>query len=178
MNRLLLIFLAGLVAVVLQGTVLPYLVVPDWRPDILLLLVLIAGLIEDLPGAVIAALLLGALQDSFCGHSLGLYVSVYLLLVFAAHLLSAHLNVDSLPLLILMIVGATLVANLLVVFFLMTLAETASALHIVLPALPQRMLANLIGAFFLLFLLFRYQRACGLRSGLSTLKRQRGIYDE
>lgn len=178
MKRLLLIFLAGLVAVVLQGTVLPYLVVPAWRPDILLLLVLVAGLIEDLPRAVVAALLLGALQDSFCGHSLGLYVSVYLLLVFAAHLLSAHLNVDSIPLLILLIVGGTLVGNLLVVFFLMTLADTAAALHMVLPALPQRMLANLIGAFLLLFLLFRYQRACGLSAGLSGLKGQRGIYDE
>jgi rod shape-determining protein MreD len=178
MSRILLIFLAGLIAVVLQGTVLPYLVVPNWRPDMLLLLVLVAGLVEDLPGAVVAALLLGALQDSFCGHSLGLYVSVYLLLVFAVHLLSVHLNIDSVPLLILLIVGGTLVGNLLVVFFLMTLADTASALHMVLPALAERMLANLIGAFFLLFLLFRYQRACGLPAGLSTLKPQRGIYDE
>lgn len=178
MKPVLFFFLAGIVAVLIQGSVLPYLLTPDWRPDLLLLLVLAAGLLEDLPRALLAALLLGALQDSFCGHSLGLYMSVYLIIVILTFLLAAHLNSDSMPLLLLLIIGGTAVSNLLVAFLLLSLADTAAALQILLPALPQLLLANLLGGSLLLYLLFSYQRLNGWRSGLSHLKRQENNYEE
>ena len=169
MRGFLLVLFTGILFALLQSSVLPVFLPRSWRPNLILILILYLGLSENLPRALIAGLLLGAIQDSFCGPSLGLYISVYLVIVLATRLLSGQLNVESPPLLLLLIAGGTLLQNLLVGFYLTVLADAAPVLHILLPAIPQQLLTNMFFATILLFLLLRFQRLFGYRSGLAGL---------
>ena len=169
MSRFLLYLSLGVLFAFLQSSVFPLFLSPNWRPNLLLILVLYLGLSEDLFVAIVTGLLLGAIQDSFCGHSLGLYISVFLAVLLMTRLLSEQLNVESPPLLLLLIAGGTLVQNLLVGILLTILAETAPVLHILLPAIPQQILGNLFFAAVFLYFLLKGQRALGYRSGLAGL---------
>lgn len=169
MRGFLLFLLTGILFALLQSSVLPLFFSPNWRPNLILILVLYLSLSENLTRALVAGLLLGAIQDSFCGPSLGLYVSIYLVIVLVTRLLSEQLNVESPPLLLLLIAGGTLLQNLLVGFYLTVFADAAPVLHILLPAIPQQLLTNMFSATILLFLLLRFQRLFGYRSGLAGL---------
>lgn len=158
MRAFLIFMFGGIVFALLQSSILPLFFAPNWRPNLILLLVLYLGLSENLLRSLIAGLLLGAIQDSFCGPSLGLYVSVYLIIVLIAHFVSEQLNVESPPLLLLLVAGGTLLQNALVGFYLTVFAETAPVLHILVPAIPQQLLANMLSAALLLFLLLRFRR--------------------
>lgn len=160
---------AGIFFALLQSSVLPLFLSPNWRPNLILLLVLYLGLSENLSRALAAGLLLGAIQDSFCGPSLGLYISVYLIIILTTRALAEQLNIESPPLLLLIIAGGTVLQNLLIGLYLTLFAETASVLHILLPAIPKQLLTNLGFAAILLFLLLRFQRFYGYRSGLAGL---------
>lgn len=162
-------FLIGILFVFLQSSVLPLLLAPNLRPNLILIFVLYLGLSENTSWAIISALLLGAIQDSFCGHSLGLYISVYLVIILITRLLSEQLNAESPSLLLLLVAGGTLLQNILVGLFLTILADTEPVLHILLPAIPQQLLANLLFSAFFLLILFRLQRWLGHRSGLAGL---------
>ena len=161
--------LCGLISVFLQSSVFPLFLVPDLRPNPLLILAVFAGLKEDLYDAMMAALLIGALQDSFSGHSLGLHVTVYLLLTLCALALSEHFNADSSPLLMLLVAAASLLQNLLVATLLVLLADSKQALHILLPAAPVQIVVNLIFAMLLLTLLLRVRHWFGYRNGLAGM---------
>ncbi len=169
MRGFFLFMFGGFFFALLQSGVLPLFLPPDWRPNLILILILYLGLSENLLRALVAGLLLGAIQDSFCGPSLGLYVSVYLIVVLATRLVSEQLNVESPPLLLLVIAGGTLLQNLLVGFYLTVFAEAAPVLHILIPAIPKQLLANMFSAALLLFLLLRFQRMLGYRPGLAGL---------
>ena len=169
MRGFFLFLLAGIFFALLQSSVFPLFLSPNWRPNLILLLILYLGLSENLSRALIAGLLLGAIHDSFCGPSLGLYVSVYLVIILATRALTEQLNIESPPLLLLLIAGGTLLQNLLLGFYLTLFAETASVLHILLPAIPAQLFTNLCFAAVLLFLLLRFQRFFGYRSGLAGL---------
>lgn len=169
MKRFILYLLLGIFFAFLQSSVFPLFLPPNWRPNLILILVLYLGLSEELLCAILSGLVLGAIQDSFCGHSLGLYVSVYLVILLVTRLLSEQLNVESPPLLLLLIAAGTLVQTLLLAAFLTILAETAPVLHILLPAIPQQLLGNLLFAGMFFFLLQKVQRVFGYRSGLAGL---------
>ncbi len=169
MRAFFLIFLAGLIFTLLQSSIFPLFLPLNWRPNLILILILYLALSENLFRALIGGLLLGAIQDSFCGSSLGLYISVYLAIVLVTQLLSEHLNGESQPLLLLLVAGGTLFQNLLVAFFLTIFADTASVLHILLPAIPQQMLTNMFFATVMLSLLLRFQSMVGSRTGLAGL---------
>lgn len=169
MKNILLYFLIGILFILLQSSVLPLFLTPNFRPNLILIFVLYLGLSENTTRAIISGLLLGAIQDSFCGHSLGLYISVYLVIILATRLLSEQLNAESPSLLLLLIAGGTLLQNLLLGFYLTVFADTEPVLHILLPAVPQQLLANIVFSTVFLFILFRLQRLLGHRSGLAGL---------
>jgi len=169
MKGFFLFMFTGIFFALLQSSVLPLFLSPNWRPNLILILILYLGLSENLSRALIAGLLLGAIQDSFCGPSLGLYISVYLVIVLATRVLSEKLNIESPFLLLLLIAAGTLLQNLLVGFYLTVLAESAPVLHILLPALPKQLLINILFAAIFLVLLLRFQRLFGYRSGLAGL---------
>jgi len=163
----------GILFVLLQTTIMPLFLEPDWRPNLILILVLYLGVSSDLLRAVVGGILLGAIQDSFCGSVLGLYVVVYLVVILVAQLLSGQLNAESPPLLLLLVAGGTLLQNLLVGFLLMLFADTAPVLYTLLPALPQQVLVNVLSGLFLLLLSLRFQRVFGFRSSLARLLSKR-----
>jgi rod shape-determining protein MreD len=169
MRSFLLYLTAGLAGALLQSSVFPLFLPTALRPNLLLILVLYLGLSENLGRAVMVTLLLGGIQDSFCGTSLGLYTSVDLALLLLVRLLSEHLNTESPPLLLLLIAGGTLVETLLVGFCLATFAEAGPVMGILVAALPQQLLANLLAAGGLLWLCLRFQPLLGARAGLAGL---------
>jgi len=172
MRGFFLFLLAGIIFALFQSSVLPLFFSPNWRPNLILILILYLALSENLFRALIAGLLLGAIQDSFCGTTLGLYVSVYLVIILVTRLLSEQLNVESPPLLLLLIAGGTLLQNLLVGFYLTIFSETAPVLRLLISAIPQQLATNMVFATILLFLLLRFQRLFGYRSGLAGLMYQ------
>lgn len=169
MRRFLLYLFIGIFCALLQSSLFPLLLPAGLRPNLLLILIIYLGLSENFNRAVLVALLLGGIQDSFSGTSLGLYVTVDLALLLLVRLLSTHLNTENPALLLLLIAGGTLVQNLLVGFCLMVFADAGPILSILLTALPQQLLANLLAAFLLLFLLLRIQPMFGSRSGMAGL---------
>lgn len=169
MKKFLGYFLCGIFFAFLQTSVFPLFCSPDLRPNLILLLVLLAGLREDLVDAVIAALLLGAIQDSFSGHSLGLYVTVYLVLVLSVEKLSEQLNGESPPLLMLLVAVGTLIQDLLVGLLLSIFADTQPVLHILLPAIPLQVASNLVFSMLLIIVFLKFRRLLGYRRGLSGL---------
>ncbi len=159
----------GIMFALLQSSVFPVVLPPGFRPNLILILILYLGLSENFPRAVLVALLLGGIQDSFSGTSLGLYVSVDLAILLLVRLLSGRLNGESPALLLLLIAAGTLVQNLLVGFCLTVFADAGPVMPILLPALPQQLLANLLAATILLFFLLRLQPLLGTRSGLAGI---------
>ena len=159
----------GMLAVMLRTSVFPLFFSPGFCPDLLLVLVIYIGLSEHMLRAVLVTLLLGGMQDSFSGSSLGLYVFIYLAILLLVRLLSEQLNVESSPLLILLIAGGTLVQNLLLVVCLTIFAEAGPVMQVLLPALLQQMLANLVASTLLLTLVLKIQHLFGNRAGLAGL---------
>ena len=169
MRGFVLYLLLGMLVILLRTSVFPMFLPPGFCPDLLLGLIIYLGLSEHKLRAVMLALLLGGMQDSFSGSSLGLSVFVCLAILMLVRLLSEHLNVESPPLLILLIIGGTLVQQLLLAGCLLVFADVGPVTQILLPALPQQMLANLIASVLLLSLVLRLQPLFGNRAGLAGL---------
>lgn len=169
MRRFLLYLLIGIFFALLQSSVLPLFFAPNWRPNLILILVLFLSFHESLPLAVFGGMFLGAIQDSFCGPSLGLYVSADLAIVMLTKLVAEQLNVESPPLLLLLVAAGTLVQNALLGFFLTAFADTEPVISILLPAIPQQLLANLVFSALLLVVYMRLLKWFGYRGGLGSL---------
>ena len=169
MRHFLLYLLLGIFCALLQSSLFPLLLPAGLRPNLLLIIIVYLGLSENFTRAVIVALVLGGIQDSFSGTNLGLYLTVDLAVLLLVRLLSSHLNTENPSLLLLLIAGGTLVQNLLVGFCLMVFADAGPILPILLQALPQQLLANLLAASFMLYLLLRMQPLFGSRSGMPGL---------
>lgn len=159
----------GMFAVLLQTSVFPLFLPPSLCPDLLLGLIIYLGLSENMLRAVLLTLLLGGIHDSFSGTSLGLYVFVYQAILHLVRLLSDHLNVESPPLLMLLITMGTLFQNLLIIVCLIIFADAGPVLQILLPALPQQLLVNLLASAAMLSLVLRLQPLFGNRAGLAGL---------
>ena len=169
MKAFLLYLVAGMFFVLLQTSLFP-LLLPAWlQPNLLLILVLYLGLSENLGRATFVTLLLGGIQDSFCGTGLGLYTSVNLAILLLVRMFSEQLNAESPPLLLLLISVGTLVQSLLVGFCLTTFAEAGPVMHLLFAALPMELVANLLAGAIMLFLFLRFQPLLGTRSGLAGL---------
>ncbi|NOY13040.1 MAG: rod shape-determining protein MreD [Deltaproteobacteria bacterium] len=169
MRGFILYLLVGMFSVLMQTSVFPLFLSPGFRPNLLLGLIIYLGLSENMLRAVLLTLLLGGLQDSFSGTSLGLYVFVYQVILLLVRLLSEHLNVESVPLLMVLIAGGTLLQNLLIAICLAIFANAGQVVQILLPALPQQLLANLLASAVMLSIVLRLQPMFGNRAGLAGL---------
>ncbi len=143
----------AIVFLLLQGTFLPLMLTPQWRPNIILILVLILGVREKPLPAMMTVLLIGALQDSLGGTTVGLHISVCLAVFILTRLTAERLNVESPALLVLMLIGANLTYGLLVAFIMTTFAEMGTILYLLVTALPQQTLSTLFVFFVLMVLL-------------------------
>jgi rod shape-determining protein MreD len=152
----------------IQTSVFPLFFSPGWRPSLILLLVLYIGVREHSSMAVISGLFLGAMQDSFSGHTVGLYVTVYLAILLIVRALSEHLNVESTPLLLGLVVAGTAVQNLLLWFSLTIFTETSAIFSLLLTTAPRQVIVNVLCAIVLLALLSMLRRSLGLRHSQSV----------
>jgi len=165
-------FLFGILFMLLQTSVLPLFFATSWCPNLLLILLLFLALSEKLLHGLLAGLVLGSIQDSFSSTSLGLYISVYLLIVLATNLLSDKFNSESQPLLLLLVAVATLLQNILIGLFLTVFAHSTPPLSIFITALPPQILANMFFTFISLSFLLWLQKSLGKRSGMAGLMGQ------
>jgi len=169
MKGFLLYLFLGMLAILLRTSVFPLFFSPGFCPDLILGLIIYLGLSENMLRAVLLALLLGGMQDSFSGSSLGLSVFVCLSILLLVRLLSEHLNVESAPLLILLILCGTFIQQILLATCLVLFADAGAVLQIMLPTLAEQLLTNLIAYSLLLVLVLRLQHLFGYRSGLAGL---------
>ena len=169
MKRFLFYLLIGIFCALLQSSLFPLLLPAGLRPNLLMILIVYLGLGENVFRAVLVALLIGGIQDSFSGTSLGLYMTADIVVVLLIKMLSEQLNAENTYLLLLLVAGATLVQNLLIGFCLMVFADAGPVLAILLTALPQQLLANLLAAAVVLYLILKIQPLTGSRSGMPGL---------
>jgi rod shape-determining protein MreD len=169
---LILHLLCGLFFMLLQTTIFPRFLPPEIRPNLLLILVIYLGLSESFLRAAFLTLLLGALQDVFCGTTLGLYATVQLTIFLLVRLFSGRLNIESRPLLLGLIGIGTILQTLLLGFFLTTFAEAGPVLGILLPDLPFQVVSNLLAGWVLLVFLLKLQPMLGTRQGMAGLSYQ------
>jgi len=83
-------FLAGVVLLTVESTLLPSLPVRPIRPDLVLILILFLGFSYPTVLGGLVALSLGFLQDLFSGNTLGLYAFARPLIFFVAQLFRSH----------------------------------------------------------------------------------------
>lgn len=153
MTRCFAYIVAAAVFLPVQSTLLPLMLAPQWRPNVILILVLLLGVREKPLPAMMAVLLIGALQDSMGGSTIGLHISACLAVFILTRLTAERLNVESPPLLVLMLIGANFTYGLLVAFIMTTFTDLGTILSLLVSTLPQQTLSTLF-VFFVLMILF------------------------
>jgi len=166
----------GLIFMLLQTTIFPRFLPPEMRPNLLLILIIYLGLSESFLRAAFLTLLLGALQDVFCGSTFGLYATVQLSVFLLIRLFSERLNVESRRLLLSLIAACTILQTALLGFLLTTFAEAGPVLWVLLSDLPWQILANLLSGWLLLLFLLRFQPLLGTSRGMAGLPYQSKHY--
>jgi len=164
--------LCGLIFMLFQTTIFPRFLPPEMRPNLLLILVIYLGLSESFLRAAFLTLLLGALQDVFCGSTFGLYATVQLAVFLLIRLFSDRLNVESRRLLLGLIATCTILQTVLLGFTLTTFAEAGPVLWVLLSDLPLQIFFNLLSGWLLLVFLLRVQPLLGNRQGMAGLAYQ------
>ncbi len=153
MRRCLLYLIAGGIIVLLQSTFFPLFVEARWRPNLLLILVLLLAVRERSIPAMFTAMLLGAFLDSLSGTTIGLHIAACLVVFILIRLVAEKLNVESPALLILMLIGAVFVHGLLVAFIMTTYSDFRTILYLLGTTLAQQALSTLL-VFFMLMVVF------------------------
>lgn len=162
----------GLIFMLLQTTIFPRFLPPEMRPNLLLILVIYLGLSESFLRAAFLTLLLGALQDVFCGSTFGLYATVQVAVFLLVRLVSDRLNVESRRLLLGLVGAGTVLQVFLLGFLLTTFAEAGPVLWVLLSDLPLQILFNLLFGWLLLLCLLKFQPLLGTRQGMAGLPYQ------
>ena len=171
MNRLLIYFGCGLFFLLLQSTVIPWLLPSYLKPDLLLILLIYVGLNEKFRSGALLAYGLGCLLDVFTGHYLGLYGFVFLTLFFTTRIAVKWFNTESSMLLVTMVFWGTLAEGALVMFALGLFAEAGELYTLILVQLFPRAIVSCLVAEVILLLLNWLQRRLGPRWNIPGLNR-------
>lgn len=169
--RLALYLLAGLFFMLMQTTVVPWMVPSSFKPNLLLILIIYLSLGEDLVRGAMLAYLLGCLQDVFAGSFLGLYGFVCLVTFLAARIVMGWLDTNSSALLLTLVFFGTLFEGAMVLFLLGTFAEPGHIWPMVLGSLPTQALSSTAATWLLLLCLNRLHKRLGPRFALPGLQR-------
>ncbi|MFO7765580.1 MAG: hypothetical protein R6V33_04035 [Pelovirga sp.] len=153
MRRCLAYVAAGALFLLLQSTLLAFFLPPPWRPNLILILVLLLGIKEKPVPAMLTVLVIGALQDSLGGATIGFHITTSLAVFILIRLLTEKLNVESPALLTLMLIGANFFQGLLVGFIMMTFTDYGTVLYLLATTLPQQTLSTLV-VFFMMMAMF------------------------
>jgi len=96
-KRLLLLFVAGFIAVLLQVTVFAHLPFGPVKPDLLLIVVIYVGIFLPATEGGVLSFALGYLADLFSGNLIGLFTFTRVSAWLVAKLASGMLNLKSVP---------------------------------------------------------------------------------
>ena len=177
MNRMLVYFaLAGL-AVVMQTVILPFLFPGDYKPDLILLLVVYLGLHEDQWRGGLAVYLMGWLYDGVGGAFPGLYGFVLLAIFLAVRGLVTRVNTESSALLLLLVMAGTVLQGVVVTFALDFFRQDISILAQIAWQLPVQLLLNFVAALVCLNLAVWLQRTLMPRRKLPGLRKLDSRYE-
>lgn len=144
MKRAIIWLFLGYVALVSQVSLLPIVLPHEWRPDLLLILLLTIGLVEPLVPGVFLACLLGALTDVYAGATFGLYAFVNPLFYLLLRAFVGQLNYDSPMLFPILCALGLLLHNALLVFCLLVFTDVVSPWQVVWPRLLPVLLSTFI----------------------------------
>ncbi|HMB16609.1 MAG TPA: rod shape-determining protein MreD [Pelovirga sp.] len=153
MKRCLLYLVAAWGFLLLQSTFFPLFLDARWRPNLILILVLLLAIRERPVPAMLTVMLLGAFLDSLSGTTIGLHIAAFLVVFILIRLVAEKLNVESPALLVLILIGAIFVHGLLVAFIMTTYSDLATILYLLITTLPHQALSTLF-VFFILVIIF------------------------
>ncbi|BCA80294.1 rod shape-determining protein MreD [Desulfuromonas sp. AOP6] len=143
-------FFIGYLFILLQTSLLPVLLPFKLQPDLLLILIVYVGLLENFVRGSLLAFALGCLFDVFAGHYLGLHGFVLLVIFLLVRGTVNRFNTENSLLLLLMAFAGTFIQGGLLVFSLKFFAHAGSVAALILwRLLPQAML-NLLATWLLL----------------------------
>lgn len=170
MTRVLTYFCLAALFLVLQVTLFPSLSAGNFKPELLLILVVYLSLHEGFAVGSALAYGLGLLQDVYVGSDMGLYGLAFLVTFLAGRSLAARLNTESTLLLLLMVAAGSLLQGVVLVFALGILADSGGAWLVVLRQLPLQTLLNLLAAVLLLMAVLWLHRRFAPRLALPGLQ--------
>ncbi|AFM26360.1 rod shape-determining protein MreD [Desulfomonile tiedjei] len=101
-------------ALIVQTTVMMFFIPPEYRPDLMLIVIVWCGYRLSFITGAPAAFGTGLLVDLFSGSPTGLFSTMYCLFILLLGYLDSRFHLDSIPAKAVMILGATLVTGFMV----------------------------------------------------------------
>lgn len=142
----LILSLATVAAVVLQASFLPLFVVELFKPDLLLIVMVLLALRLPYGSGMPLAWLLGMVKDVFSGLYLGLNAFTFLLIFLLIKSVADRLYAESGFLFVITVCGATLVCVFVNLLLLLIFTEIPNLLHPVALGLFPHLLVNAFAA--------------------------------
>lgn len=177
MNRTLFYLALAGIAVVLQTALLPPFLQGDYKPDLVLLLVVYLGLQEDRWRGGLLVYLMGWLFDGVGGAFPGLYGFVLLTIFLVVRGIVSRVNTESSALLLLLVMAGTVLQAALISFALDFFRQDVSVLSQIAWQLPIQLLLNFVAGYFFLKLTVWLQRTFLPRSKLPGLRKLDSRYE-
>lgn len=150
MNRVIVYFALGGLAIVIQSTILPFFLSGFHKPDLLLILIVYLGLHENHWSGAMIAFVMGLLFDSVAGVFFGLHGFAFLGIFLAVRGIVSRVNTESSALLLLLMMGGTILQALMVTFALDFFRQDLRIWPQVAWQMPPQLLMNFIAALLLL----------------------------
>ena len=171
MSRVLIYFALAGMAAVLQTVLLPLLLQGDYKPDLVLLLVVYLGLHEDQWRGGLIVYLMGWFFDGVGGAFPGLNGFIMLAIFLAVRGIVTRVNTESSVLLLLLVMAGTVLQSCLVAFALDFFRQDISVLAQIAWQLPIQLLLNFAAAVVFLKLAVWLQRTFLPRRDLPGLRK-------
>mgnify|MGYP001828074744 CR=1 FL=1 len=177
MNRTLIYFALAGAAVVMQTVLMPLLLQGDYKPDLVLLLVVYLGLHEEQWRGGLIVYLMGWFFDGVGGAFPGLNGFILLAIFLAVRGIVTRVNTESSVLLLILVMAGTILQSALVAFALDFFRQDISVFSQIAWQLPVQLLLNFVAAFFFLRLAVWLQRTFLPRSNLPGLRKLDSRYE-
>lgn len=171
MNRSLIYFALAGVAAVLQTVLMPLLLQGDYKPDLVLLLVVYLGLHEGPWRGGLIVYLMGWFFDGVGGAFPGLNGFVLLAIFLAVRGIVTRVNTESSILLLLLVMAGTILQAFLLAFALDFFRQDISVSSLIALQLPVQLLLNFVAAVVFLKLAVWLQRSFLPRRDLPGLRK-------
>lgn len=144
MRRLIRYLVTGILLIILQTAILPHFLGMQFRPDLLLILVLYSSLSnEPSCSGAFYAWSLGCLLDVFSGTTLGLYGIVMLIIFCTSTSVGRQFNRENNMTMVMATIAGTIVQSALLVFMLLCFATTTQSWLPIITQLPLQLLLNI-----------------------------------